>query len=310
MVGTATYNEVPDVVKEINRLIEDGDLSATATAKAIGISSGALSKIRSGDYGADMAGMKNRIAEYLELQKERREILPKSPFVETLVAKKTISACRMAHVEREMVILAGPAGIGKTMALRKYALENKSCIYIAAHAACRMHTTVYRIAQMAGASVRGNTADIAERAIARLRGTNKMIIVDEADHLNFNAIEMVRYIHDQAGVGIVLSGWQEMIHEITGGGTFEGKYSRLYTRCGKIEWLKPLSLKDSGLIVCAVLGEDTQAEIIEKLHAVSRGCARTLVKLLPRAWKTAKATNRGRLTPQIIEDTKKQLLMV
>lgn len=310
MVGTATYNEIPKEVQELDRLIDDGDLSATATARSIGISGGALSKIRKGEYGADSGNMHKKIREYLQLQRERREILPKAPFVDILVARKVRDACRMAHVERQIVVLAGPSGIGKTMALKKYYFENKSCMYMAANAACRMHTTMYRVAMMSGASVRGNAAMLAEYIIAALKGTNKMLIVDEADHLNFNAFEMLRYIHDEAGIGIILSGWEEMLHEITGRGTGEGKYSRLYTRCGAVVWLKPLSKKDAGLIIRAVLGNDVKPEIIEKLHEVSRGCARTIVKLLPRAWKVAKADNRGKLTPAIIEETKKQLLMV
>ena len=304
-----TMNEIPKEVLELDRLIEQNELNATATAKAIGISPASLSKLRKGGYNADMGNMQKKIAQYLQLQKERREILPKAPFVETLVARKVMRLCRMAHVERKMVVLAGQSGIGKTMALRKYSLENKSVIYIAANSASGMQTTIYRIAQLAGTSVVGDTSIRAERIIGALKGTNKVIIVDEADHLKLNAIEMIRYIHDQAGIGVVLSGWQEMIHTITGGGSGEGKYSRIYTRCGAIESLRPISKKDARLIVEAILGQ-TKQDIVEKFYEVSNKCPRIMVMLIPHAWKKAKETNRGRITPQIIEEAKKRLIII
>ena len=308
MVATA-IQEVPKEVIDLNKLMNDLDLSLASTARSIGCSTGALSKVRKGNYEAEPDKILKLIRQFLQLQKDRREVLPRAPFVETSVTRKVLRACRVAHVEKEMVLLAGQSGIGKTMSLRKYALENKTAIYIVANAACNMHMTMYRIAQMSEASVRGNTAEIADCIVRRLKGTNRVLIVDEADHLNFNAIEMVRYIHDEAGIGVVLSGWQDMLHEITGGGTGEGKYSRVYTRCGMVEHLKPLRKSDVKKIADAVLGE-AKPEIVDKLFEVSRGCARTVVKLLPRAWKAAKSTNNGRLTPAIIEETKRQLLMV
>ena len=301
---------IPREIAELNKLIDENNLSITGTARALNMSTGSLSKLRKGTYGADTDNMAKRVREYLQLQRERREVLPKAPFVETSIAKKVLSGCRMAHVEGKIVVLAGPSGIGKTMALKKYHYENKSAIYIVTNAACNMHRTMSRIAQWSGASVRGNSSVIADCIVAKLRGSNRMLILDEADHLNFNAFEMVRFIHDETGIGIVLSGWQEMIETITGGGTGEGKYSRLYTRCGLIEWLKPIRKSDTKKIVEAVLGKEAKPEIIDKLHEVSRGCARTLVLILPLAWDKAKATNNGRLTPRIIEEAKRQLLMV
>ena len=308
MVATA-IKEMPKEIIELNALIDENNLSITRTARSIGISTGALSKLRSGDYEANPNEMLKRIRQLLQLQRERRDVLPRARFVETTVANKVIRACRTAHVEREIAVIAGPSGIGKTMALKKYALENKSVVYVVMNPACNMHRTMYKLAQLSEASVHGNTDDIAGHIVRKLKGTNRMIIIDEADHLKINAIEMVRSIYDEAGIGIVLSGSQELIDTITGGGTGGGKLSRIYTRCGLIEWLKPLRRADVKKIADAVLG-DTKPEIVDKLHEVSRGCARTVVKLLPRAWKAAKSTNNGRLTPAIIEETKRQLLMV
>ncbi len=306
----AIMEDIPKEIKELNRFMDGNGLSLTGMARALNMSTGSLSKLRKGTYGADTDNMAKRVSEYLQLQRERREVLPKAPFVETTVALKVLNGCRTAHVEREIVMLAGPSGIGKSMALRKYHYENKSVIYIVSNAACQMHMTMYRIAQYTGASVRGNTAIIADRIVARLRDTNRLVIIDEADHLSLKAFEMLRFIHDESGIGIVLSGSQEMIDTVTGGGTGEGKYSRVYNRIGLIEWLKPLRKSDTRKIVKEILGNEAKPEIIDKLHEVSQGCARRIVKLLPRAWKVAKATNNGRLTPGIIEETKRQLLMV
>ena len=45
-------------------------------------------------------------------------------------------------------------------------------------------------------------AEIADR----VRGTHGLLIVDEAQHLDTRALEVLRGLHDQAGIGLALMG--------------------------------------------------------------------------------------------------------
>lgn len=51
--------------------------------------------------------------------------------------------------------------------------------------------------------------------VEQLRGTNRLIIVDEADHLSFSALQAVRNLNDRAGVGIVFSGNDKIYLQMT-----------------------------------------------------------------------------------------------
>ena len=54
-----------------------------------------------------------------------------------------------------------------------------------------------------------------------LRGTKRLLIIDEADQLTLDALQAVRSLNDKAGIGIVLAGnnklYQQMVSGVRGG---------------------------------------------------------------------------------------------
>lgn len=53
---------------------------------------------------------------------------------------------------------------------------------------------------------------------SRLKGTQGLLIVDEAQHLSAGAIDQLRAVHDRAEVGLALLGNEEVWSRIDGGG--------------------------------------------------------------------------------------------
>ena len=54
--------------------------------------------------------------------------------------------------------------------------------------------------QVADSQVPGRKAALMNTLVAQLAGTNRLIIIDEADHLSLDALQAVRNLNDLAGV--------------------------------------------------------------------------------------------------------------
>ena len=111
--------------------------------------------------------------------------------------------------------MSGDAGAGKTTALRYYAETNTGVIFITANACTTSATAVLSlICQQVGRQVPGRKAALMNTLVEQLVGTNRLIIIDEADHLSLDALQAVRNLNDLAGVGIVLSGNDKIYRQI------------------------------------------------------------------------------------------------
>ena len=77
-----------------------------------------------------------------------------------------------------------------------------------------------------------------------------MIIIDEAEHLPYKALELLRRIHDKAGVGVLLVGLPRLIHKIMEG---RGEYQQLYSRIEVYTLLHKLHPSDTKRIVESVI---------------------------------------------------------
>ncbi|MFB5082527.1 AAA family ATPase, partial [Raoultella sp. C349492] len=62
-----------------------------------------------------------------------------------------------------------------------------------------------------GLSKRGTIHELSESCITALSGTGRAVLIDEAENLPYRALEVIRRIHDKAGVGIVLAGMPRLI---------------------------------------------------------------------------------------------------
>jgi len=65
--------------------------------------------------------------------------------------------------------------------------------------------------------------------ISSLESTNRLIIIDEADHLSFEALQAIRNLNDRAKVGIVLSGNNRLYTQMVTGPR-GGEYDQIRTR--------------------------------------------------------------------------------
>lgn len=258
-----SYEEAIEWLKEY---IKNGKKTQSAVAAELGVSSGLVSSFLSGKYKAPEAV----IPKVLELSKlhEKKAIAPKAPaFAETTVSRTVINAIEYARLRGTVAVVYGDAGVGKTCAAREYLKHNSLALGITVSPTYASITGVNElIAEQLG--VRERVARrITREIIAKLYGSGRVLVVDEAQHLTGRALDHLRCISDEAGIGVALIGNEEVYSKLRGRG--QAAFAQLFSRIGMRKQVLTGSLtKEDILQIFGGYGLD--GTVIDLLAAVAR----------------------------------------
>jgi DNA transposition AAA+ family ATPase len=294
-----------DVRQELRQMMEERGISMTAISRAIGRSAAAISQYLSNTYQGNVTQLEDELKGFLQRQKERLK-KPKLEldFVYTTAARKTFEVSRLCHLDGEMGLIYGEAGIGKTVAVKEYTKRNQDTVLIEADLGYTAKILLGEIHKALGlGDGKGNIHGMMERIIDRLKGSGRLIIVDEAEHLPYRALELLRRIHDKAGVGIVLAGMPRLRENITGR---RGEFEQMHSRIGVAARLASLNLNDTEQIVKSVMPHANG--LCKEYHAVSCGNTRRLCKLIARSIRVSEINNMP-VSPEIVRETVKMLIV-
>ena len=153
----------------------------------------------------------------------------------TSISEDVYQCIRFAQINRTLVMLHGDAGAGKTKAAVKYYRDNpQSTIYI------RLDPSMAGLAgvgELLGAALDlpavSSSKQMWQAIRARLRGTNKVIIVDEAQLLKRAPMDELRILPDEdevnelPGNGVVLIGNSELYERVKKGKVTTQTYTRI-----------------------------------------------------------------------------------
>ncbi|WP_140921521.1 AAA family ATPase [Limnobaculum xujianqingii] len=267
------------IKNELTELMVNKGFSQAKVARAISVSGSTLSQYLSGKYPGNITALETEISAFIERCNERdRSHNITITFVMTPSAKKGLELIKLAHECKEINVLYGEAGLGKTMILKRYAEENKNTvILIEADPGYTAKVLLGELCRQLNLSVVGNLHDLIEACVGKLNGSDIVLIVDEAELLPFRALEVLRRIYDRSGVGVVLAGMPRLILNLKGK---RGELVQLYSRVGfALNLGNSLPRSDVKAISSSVIDElDEETE--DAFFTASKGNARRLSKLL------------------------------
>jgi DNA transposition AAA+ family ATPase len=220
-------DEYHAVIAELQEYMAESGKSQTDISKEIGKSSGLISGFLSGRYKTPHTIIP-LIRNVIEAGKKRGISPEPPPYAETGVSRKVRAVITSAHFQGKIAVVHGDAGVGKTMAAKKYCEENANAVMVTAtvvHSGVRGITRL--LARKLGCKSCG-TMDMFDDICEKLQGTGRVIIVDEAQLLTVLAINHLRAITDACGVGIAFIGNEEIYQKMQGRG--EEKYAQLFSR--------------------------------------------------------------------------------
>ncbi|MGU9776165.1 AAA family ATPase [Salmonella enterica] len=267
-------------------------LNQSQVARAIGKSPSVINQFLQGKYAGDVSAIETDINNFIRRQREK-EAAKKAPikFIETETAMGGLKVCSLAHTECDINVIYGEAGMGKTMILSEYANNDSSVILIEADPGYTTRAVLERLCQQLGAKKTGSIHEVMDECIDKLRGSERLLLIDEAENLPYRALETIRRIHDKAGVGVVLAGTPRLITNLKGR---RGEYKQLYSRVGLAYWVgghkeihggnsipvNELPLDDFRRLAASIVPGADEEHISDALFKHSGGNARRLYKLL------------------------------
>lgn len=216
--------------EQLNQFMQTHNVKQEAVARGVGVSSAMISQWRQGKYMGNNEEVEAKIAAYLqrELGKLSKPEL-EAVFVSTPTAQKMLDMLRLTHMSCENGLLYAQAGTGKTTAIRYYAQQYPDVILIEADVTDTPSVVLKNIAKKIGTTTTGSLNDIKEGILEKLTQSARMIIVDEAEQLSTKSLEILRRLHDKAGIGLVLVGMPRLLSNLLGK---RGELAQLYSRIG------------------------------------------------------------------------------
>lgn len=274
-------------------LQEDTNLSQARLARESDLSSATLSQFLGGTYAGNQQNVARKLSGWLASRDERisNGALPEGPdYVRTPTSEKLRAVLQYAHMAGDIAVIAGGAGLGKTVTNKRYAAVNPNVWHVELTPATGgVLTCLQEIAGVMGLRDLVNTAAYIQRAIfQKVRNTNGLLILDEAQHLTVQALDQVRAINDQTGIGLVLVGNERVISQMTGGNRAPF-LDRLYSRVGKRLIVHKAVKGDADAIIDAWNITDTSCREQIRQIADRPGALRVLNKVLRLAAVYAKA---------------------
>lgn len=301
-----TPEEIAAVRAEVRAVIEAEGIPQSVIAKEAGIPYGTFTSWLGGTY----AGRNDRLAgEARKWLRERQvkaqtvAMAPEPPrFVVTPTGERIMVLLTQAKVLADFVVGVGHPGIGKTTAACQFTRSNTNVFKLVAHPAlARPRALLQQLARTVNVQAGSGKLDLIHAAlVSRLRGTGALVIIDEANFLEPEALNQLRSLHDQAEIGVALLGNAVIHHNIEGRGR-RAEFAQLTSRVGmRIDIRKP----DRGDVEALLDAWGVQGEA-ERRHlrviAAKPGALRTMTKTLRLAHMIAAAERRRPTTADIAD---------
>jgi DNA transposition AAA+ family ATPase len=271
-------------MREALRAHIEAGVTQTVVARQAGASSAAISQFLAGKYPGDNEALAERIRQYLELVEKRRSSVAGPKFVETASARSVLMCSAFAHEYRDIALIYGESGTGKTAALMHYRDSHRSVQYVLLDPESgRPRALVGRLLWAERKRRLGQSEPLGsgvEELVGALAGTDRLIILDEAQHLAFRSMELLRRLHDEAGVGLVLAGHTMLFDRMFGSGA--SVYAQTFSRVGIRRHLTgDVTPDDVRKIADSMVGK-VGPSALKALHQVAQqpGAFRAVVKCL------------------------------
>lgn len=218
-----------EVARELSDFIKRTGKSQQQVAKETALSPSVISQFLKLSYKGDNEAVAKTVSQYLKMAERRITETKHVCFYKDMHnTQAVLFACFHAHCHGEIVLMYGDAGAGKTTALEYYTKDYSGVVMVTANSCTSSASSILQmIARKTGKVLSGKKELLMASLVDYFKNTGRLIIIDEADHLTLSALQAVRNLNDQAGIGIVLSGNNKIYTQMLQG-----------SRCSELDQLR------------------------------------------------------------------------
>ena len=271
--------DLNQVREELEIFLESQGLSQAALGRALGISSASISTFRKGEYKGNNKELGRKIKLYLDDYANKNKRGTKKENVQVYESHDKQMAdfvMNEAVRDKEIAIIVGCAGSGKSTIAKDYARIHPNVILIEAtlHSTARviLDELCERLHISGGRNLHEKVIWIAKE----LKRRDVVILIDEAEHLSVRALEDLRRIWDFSSCPLILFGTEILLKNLIGK---NGELRQLYSRIGGKWNMKGLSQEECGAL------------FTQGIHAYTKGNFRSSAKLYAKAARLAELHN-------------------
>ena len=274
----ASYDDADRTsVAEILAWLEASSQTQSYLARLARLSTTTISQLLAGKYPTDPAKHLAAILAAIRTVSDRASV-SSVPYVETALYRMLEMTADRARKYGNFGVLTGYVGVGKTAAIKHYQASHEHTVLIEANpnmtAGVLLRDLLAALAAPEHRSLDGKFANVVEA----VRGTTKLIVIDEAETLLPQCLHYLRRIRDKAGIGVVLVGTEKLLSLLR---VEHGQFDQIRSRVGF--WPAPVkcaSRADADAIAQAALSDQGELadEVLIALWAYCQGSVRMLVE--------------------------------
>lgn len=237
-------NEIDEIQGDIPEQAYDEDLhrrfidwkdlnnkSLTMLSRMLNLSTAAISGYINQKYKGKVGHIETAIKNLLDREEDQQYVIIPDKFQNTHTSKLMWEVLQFCDVKGKMGVVLAPSGSGKTETCKEYKSKNRGTVFATADISTRRVGAVLRLlARCIGGIDCRSISDTLHNIIGRMKGSKRLIIIDDAHFLTWEAYEAVRKIHDCAGVGVVYCGQPRLYDEMRGADNKAYLYDQIYSR--------------------------------------------------------------------------------
>lgn len=271
-----------DKAKAVMAWLREHEQNRAWLARKVRMSGSTLSQVLNGKYPSSPSSYLDQMLAVLQLETERLGDGP-AGYVEGSVHKLVFVVCDRTRKHRTMGVVVGHVGVGKTRTLREHQVRRPQTLMVEANPLMMPGSMMTELLEKLGTSVPHGLDSKFQALVAALKGTNYLLLVDEAENMSGQALHYLRRIRDKAEVGIVLAGTPKL-HTILN--PEHGQFEQIRSRVSM--WpatIKAIHRDDMDEMARAALtGEggvgEVPDDVLDALWAYCAGSARVLMESL------------------------------
>jgi DNA transposition AAA+ family ATPase len=216
---------------------ESGSLSIGQIARRTGWSTSVISQYIAGKYTGDNTRVERSMRDFLGAM-ERERMIGVS-VVKSEATEEMAEALELLRASNDAGVIFGDAGIGKTTGIVLYIKDHPTTLLITLSRWSRDQASVERkCLDLLGRRAKEHSESRGEYIVRCLRGSGRLVIVDNAHKATRPALEWLIDFHDATGCPLALVGNEEVTAKIDDNAQ---RHSRmLYRREITVEKTRPM----------------------------------------------------------------------
>lgn len=297
-----------DMVAAVQKWLTDHKRSRAWLSKKASIPSGTLSQILGTKYVSSPSRQLLQLQSVLEMETER--LKDGTPgYIKGSVHKLMDVVCERTRKHQNFGVITGYVGVGKSRFCVEYAATHPMTLLVPVSPQMTPGVLMTELLEQLNNAIPVGLDRKFRELVRVLKGTNYVIVADEAEKMSGSALEHLRRIRDMAMIGVVLVGTEKLTSLIK---PQHGHFDQIRSRVGMWpETIHRISRDDADDMARAALVDagELSDEVLDTLWAYCDGSARVLNENLVPAIKDFGMT-RLPLASKVIEQIAEKVLFM